>query len=102
MSVPAVDLHGHKGLIFPSFGEDGSYLERVSFVTREAALGEFATEGYDTEPLNLEPIFMRYVDGDEAKQLMADEQYPWIEGPSFWWECSNEHPDAVPFWKDAP
>jgi hypothetical protein len=87
------DLHGHEKLAFPNFSEDGTYLEGVT-LNREQATAFLREQGFDTAKLRR--VFMRYSsDVDEV-------QHAGGEGDEAWLECEADHPDALPFWKDAP
>lgn len=95
-----LELHGHEGLPFPNFVEDASYLERVTLPTREEAGDRLRAEGLDTEDENLVELFMRYGPAETEEQAL--ELSGWAdEGSPAWWECEENHPDAVPFWKDG-
>jgi hypothetical protein len=85
------DLHGCEREPFPGFDEETTYLERVTITTAAKAKGAIADEYLvDPSEIHLSRIYMRWVtDGDD------------LIGPC-WFECSSDHPDAVPFWKDAP
>lgn len=95
MSEEKFDLHGVKGQPFPSFDEYWSYLERVTIINRAEAQKALATEsGMNAEEHDPQPIHMRHAEGGELT-----EHSEFGEG---WFECEPDHPNAVPFWKDAP
>lgn len=91
------DLHGIEKQPFPNFGEDWSYLERVTVKTPEAARTILAAEsGMNPDEHDPQPIFMRYEKSDEVRERS---HFEFDEG---WLECEADHSAAVPFWKDAP
>lgn len=102
MASARYDLHGCAGEVFSGFNEEVTYLERVTCGDRAEArrcmenqLGDPASD----YRMNPQPIHMRYVvHGDpelaERRTLVPD--------VPCWLECESDHPDAVPFWKDAP
>jgi|GEM_PF-5980670 len=95
-----VDLHGIEKQPFPNFGEDWSYLERVTVKTVEAARTILAAEsGMNPQEHDPVPIYMRYAVHGDAEVMNRETVVP--ELPC-WLECEADHPDAVPFWKDAP
>jgi len=95
--APLIDLHGTDGQPFPSFGEDWSYLERMTMTTRGMAQRTLAREsGMNPEEHDPQPVYMRFDDGEQISERTHGE---YDEG---WFECEADHPDAVPFWKDAP
>jgi hypothetical protein len=92
------DLHGIEKQPFPSFGEDWSYLERVTVKTVDAARTILAAEsGMNPDEHDPVPIYMRWVSKEETNERLLREGFE--DG---WVECELAHPDAVPFWKDAP
>lgn len=93
MSTETVDLHGHEKLPFPNFNEDGTYLEAVTLPKEEDAIERLRQEGFDTEP-PLARVFMRYIDTKCLGERVTE-----IPG---WYECAENAPGALPFWKDAP
>jgi len=86
----------------PDFSENHTYLERVTVPTREEAVEILMREsGMNADEFNPQPIFMRYVEGAEAEELMKEDgPAAAAEWPEFWLECEEGHPDAVPWWKD--
>lgn len=87
------DLHRCERAPFPETTPDGAeptentYLERATVKDREEAVALLVDE-YDmaSKCFRPKPIHMRWVEG----------------GAMAWVECPADHPDAVPFWKDAP
>jgi len=97
MESSGVELHGIEKQPFPNFGEDWSYLERVTVKTAEAARTILAAEsGMNPEEHDPVPIHMRWEKSDEVRECSL---HSFDEG---WLECPESHPAAVPFWKDAP
>lgn len=95
------ELHGLEGQAFMGFNEEDCYLERVTVLTEEDAEAIFRRDIGSTEDLNIRPIFMRFVTGEEAK----DGDYAWDvdpDNPEWWEECPEDHDQAVPFWKEGP
>lgn len=89
------DLHGIEKQPFPNFGEDWSYLERVTVKTAAAARTILAAEsGMNPDEHDPHPIFMRWTRDEQIAEISEFD-----EG---WLECEANHPAAVPFWKDAP
>ena len=92
-SETTYDLHGCERQPFPETTADGAeptentYLERATVKDREEAVALLSKE-YGMAPKCFRPelIHMRWVEG----------------GAMAWIECKADHPDAVPFWKDAP
>lgn len=88
------DLHGCEREPFPETTSDGAeptentYLERVTLPECQEAVTLLANEcGEEPGCFAPKPIHMR-----------------WSESESIaiaWLECEANHPDAVPFWKDA-
>lgn len=94
---PTPELHGIERQPFPNFGEDWTYLERLTITDRAEAQEILASEsGMNPDEHDPQPIFMRYVKGEPVRER-SHETYD--EG---WLECSEHDVDAVPFWKDAP
>jgi hypothetical protein len=94
------DLHGIEKQPFPNFGEDWSYLERVTVKTAEAARTILAAEsGMNPDEHDPLPIFMRWTDGEDTD---PDEFFAGIPDLPCWLECPADHPAAVPFWKNSP
>lgn len=98
MATTTHDLHGIEKQPFPNFGEDWSYLERVTVKTRHNAQRILAAEsGMNPGEHDPQPVFMRHVSAEDMDERVYNEGYD--EG---WLECPADHPAAVPFWKDAP
>lgn len=88
----SVDLHGHEGIVFPDFAEESSYLEAVTFPDHDAALARFREEGHEWGDVPaLRKVWMRREKRPEGG-----------DGHEAWWECPEDAPGAVPFWKDGP
>lgn len=85
--------------VTPGFDEEIGYLERVNVTLREEAVKLFTEQwGVCPEEVDPEPIHMRLVaDGNDSE--LEDNPVPDVP---CWLECPADHPDAVPFWKDAP
>lgn len=97
MSGATVDLHGIERQPFPNFGEDWSYLERVTVTTAAEARKVLAQEsGMNPDEHDPQPIHMRWEQSEHVRERSRCE---FDEG---WLECDADHPDAVPFWKDMP
>lgn len=96
-----IDLHGHTALPFPNFSEDATYLERVTIPDHDEAVKVLQDYGCDwgREP-NLQRIWMRRggPETDEQRDSLAHSLGP---ADVAWWECDEDHPGAVPFWKDS-
>lgn len=91
------ELHGIKGQPFLNFGEDWSYLERVTITDRAAAQEALAAEsGMNADEHDPQPIFMRW---KQSEEIQARSRFEFDEG---WMECCESDRDAVPFWKDSP
>jgi len=94
------DLHGYERLPLESYDQEITLVERVTLPDREEAIRWLADElGLDAEDLNPEPIFMRW------EQAPPGEPFKNLDGFEFddrWVPCEEDHPDAVPFWKEAP
>lgn len=88
--------------VTPGFDDDVAYLERVHVTDRaEAAklIKEYSGFGPDEE-VDPQPIHMRWItEWDEETEGQSVLLVPEIP---CWLECPADHPDAVPFWKDAP
>jgi hypothetical protein len=101
VSGVTMDLHGCEGHAFPGFDEEVGYLERVTVTDRAEAVREFRREwGFgpnDPEEVNPQPIHMRFVVAGDPELL----ERPIPDVPC-WLECAEDHPDAIPFWKDSP
>jgi len=94
-----VELHGHGYTPFWGFDEETIYMERESNdQRREARRRMWDQAGKDADlpevAIDPQPIFMRWVTGDEADD-------PRREDDAYWQECAEDHPDAVRFWKAA-
>jgi hypothetical protein len=86
--------------VTPGFNDEIVYLERVSVTDRDEAaklIREYSGFGSDEE-VDPKPIHMRWVADGNDPEL---DEYP-VDDVPCWLECEADHPDAVPFWKDAP
>lgn len=92
-----IDLHGHQRQPFPDWGEEFTYLERVTVPDQGKAQELYCEElgDYSLDPP--EPIWMRWATSVTDPLLFEDLHAEWDDG---WMECKEDHPDAVPFWKD--
>lgn len=99
-SEKTYDLHGVKAHPFPGFDEEAIYLERVTLTTAASAREAIAAECLmDPEEIHPSRIYMRWAtmgSPDSDGQISSPSEFP------CWLECRSDHPDAVPFWKDAP
>lgn len=95
------NLHGIERQPFPDFNEQHGYLERVTVSTEREAIAAFADEyRIDKRDIEVRPIHMRWVE----EPLDLEDETPDATAVEFscWLECSADHPDAVPFWKEGP
>lgn len=96
----AADLHGCERMIFSDWSEEPSYLERVSITDQAEARAFMADElCLGAEDLDPQPIFMRWESPKEGETWKTPDGFEYDGG---WSECSEDHPDAVPFWKESP
>jgi hypothetical protein len=96
-----VDLHGCEKLIFSDWSEEPSFLERVTIPDQQEAAAFLAHELClgGAEEVSPEPIFMRWESAPPGKPFKTPDGFDYDGG---WLECEADHPDAAPFWKDAP
>lgn len=90
-------LHGYAYAPFWGFNEESIYMERESNdQRREARHRMWDQAGRDADlrkvQIRPEPIFMRWVTGDEATD-------PRREDDPYWMECKESAAGAIRFWK---
>lgn len=95
-----VDLHGCEKLVFSDWGEEASYLERVT-ITDEAEARAFLADELcvGEDDLLISAIYMRWATPESGETWTTPEGDEYDGG---WSVCEADHPDAVPFWRDAP
>jgi len=96
----AHDLHKMPvGEVTEGFDDEVCYLERVTVKARVEAVKLFMEAGHlAADEVDPQAIHMRWVEDGNDPEIEAN---PVPDIPC-WLECAADHPDAVPFWKDAP
>lgn len=95
-----MDLHDCEKLVFSDWSEEISYLERVTISDQDEARAYLADElAIPAEDLDLRPIHMRWGTPEPGETWKTPDGFEYDGG---WSECKADHPDAVPFWKEAP
>jgi hypothetical protein len=99
-SETTYDLHDCERLVFSDWSEEVSYFERATITDRDEACDFLADEiAIDAADLDPKPIHMRWAVPESGETWETPEGNKYDGG---WSECEADHPDAVPFWKDAP
>jgi hypothetical protein len=96
-----IELHGIEKQPFEDWANDEiTYLERVTIPTHEMAADVLVQEfAVGLDEVNPVPIHMRWVTREAEPELFAGMD---LFEDAGWLICEANHPDAVPFWKDAP
>jgi hypothetical protein len=94
------DLHDCELLVFTDWSEEVSYFERITITDLDEARAFLADEiAIDAGDLDPQPIHMRWATPESGEVWTTPEG---DECDGGWSECEADHPDAVPFWKEAP